>query len=89
MTNELKRYNPALTNTATPWPNLDVKLLEASMSQSPTGVWVRYEDVKAYEQKLRADAVREFFKWIKDYPENNISDAAICDYVDKIERGEL
>ena len=56
---EVKRYKPELSNTATPWPNLNVKLLEATMAESNDGEWIKASDIN----RIKAQAFIAGAEW--------------------------
>lgn len=85
---ELKRFKPALTNTQTPWPNLDVKLLGASMVESDNGDWVYYADIN----KIKAEGVREALKALDNrqkYSERFLNGRQYLEeYANHLDKGE-
>ena len=42
---DIKRYDPELANSATPWPNPNIKLLEAVMAEREDGEYYKVTDV--------------------------------------------
>lgn len=80
----MKRYKPALTNTQKPWPNLDVKILEASMVECEGGEYIKYSPMHEAAPKMYAMLER----LLQPYGFEDISEEEVSNLLAEA-RGEL